>query len=161
VTIGAMLISPLMGPIMATGLALAAGHLASVAVSIAFSALLVWLLPFHPLHPRSSPARIPTFSTSELRSSPDWRVRSLFAAAEATESPPCPVQTLCEIGGKLRTPILFCSEGGIDMSNCSVCGEACQWSHWVNVSPHRAARIRAVRGNSRRQSQVRSASSDK
>lgn len=56
--IGAMLISPFMGPIMATGLALAVGDLylgikavvnllASVAVSIGFSALLVWLLPFH------------------------------------------------------------------------------------------------------------------
>ncbi len=58
VIIGAMLISPLMGPIMATGLALAVGDLylgikaiinllASVAVSIGFSAFLVWLLPFH------------------------------------------------------------------------------------------------------------------
>jgi uncharacterized hydrophobic protein (TIGR00271 family) len=58
VIIGAMLISPLMGPIMATGLALAVGDLylgmkavlnllASVAASIAFSAFLVWLLPFH------------------------------------------------------------------------------------------------------------------
>jgi uncharacterized hydrophobic protein (TIGR00271 family) len=58
VIIGAMLISPLMGPIMAMGLALAAGDLylgfkalinllASVAVSIAFSGFLVWLLPFH------------------------------------------------------------------------------------------------------------------
>lgn len=58
VIIGAMLISPLMGPIMATGLALAVGNVymgaksvlnlvLSVAVSIAFSALLVWLLPFH------------------------------------------------------------------------------------------------------------------
>lgn len=58
VIIGAMLISPLMGPIMATGLALAVGDIylglkaglnlaASVAVSIAFSGLLVWLLPFH------------------------------------------------------------------------------------------------------------------
>lgn len=58
VIIGAMLISPLMGPIMATGLALAVGDLylgikavlnllASVAISIAFSGLLVWLLPFH------------------------------------------------------------------------------------------------------------------
>jgi uncharacterized hydrophobic protein (TIGR00271 family) len=57
VIIGAMLVSPLMGPIMATGLALAVGDLylgvkavlnllASVAVSIAFSGLLVWLLPF-------------------------------------------------------------------------------------------------------------------
>jgi uncharacterized hydrophobic protein (TIGR00271 family) len=58
VIIGAMLISPLMGPIMGTGLALAIGDLylgfkavlnllASVAVSIGFSGLLVWLLPFH------------------------------------------------------------------------------------------------------------------
>jgi uncharacterized hydrophobic protein (TIGR00271 family) len=58
VIIGAMLISPLMGPIMATGLALAAGDLylgiralinllASVALSIAFSGFLVWLVPFH------------------------------------------------------------------------------------------------------------------
>ncbi len=58
VIIGAMLISPLMGPIMATGLALAVGDLylgikavinllISVTVSIAFSGLLVWLLPFH------------------------------------------------------------------------------------------------------------------
>lgn len=58
VIIGAMLISPLIGPIMGTGLALAVGDLYlgikailnllfSVAVSIAFSALLVWWLPFH------------------------------------------------------------------------------------------------------------------
>ena len=58
VIIGAMLISPLMGPIMATGLALALGDLylgikavlnlfISVAVSVAFSGFLVWLLPFH------------------------------------------------------------------------------------------------------------------
>ena len=58
VIIGAMLISPLMGPIMGTGLALAAGDLylgikavlnllASIGVSIAFSGFLVWLLPFH------------------------------------------------------------------------------------------------------------------
>jgi uncharacterized hydrophobic protein (TIGR00271 family) len=58
VIIGAMLISPLMGPIMATGLALAVGDMylgikavlnliVSIAVSIGFSALLVWLLPFH------------------------------------------------------------------------------------------------------------------
>jgi uncharacterized hydrophobic protein (TIGR00271 family) len=58
VIIGAMLISPLMGPIMAAGLALAVGDqymgikavlnlVASVAVSIAFSGSLVWLLPFH------------------------------------------------------------------------------------------------------------------
>ena len=58
VIIGAMLISPLMGPIMATGLALAVGDLylgiravinllASITVSIAFAGFLVWLLPFH------------------------------------------------------------------------------------------------------------------
>lgn len=58
VIIGAMLISPLMGPIMATGLALAIGDVylgikavlnlvSSVTVAIAFSGFLVWLLPFH------------------------------------------------------------------------------------------------------------------
>ena len=58
VIIGAMLISPLMGPILATGLALAVGDLylgikailnlvASIAVCVAFSGFLVWLLPFH------------------------------------------------------------------------------------------------------------------
>ena len=58
VIIGAMLISPLMGPIMATGLALAAGDLylavkavanlvASISLAITFSAAIVWLLPFH------------------------------------------------------------------------------------------------------------------
>jgi uncharacterized hydrophobic protein (TIGR00271 family) len=58
VIIGAMLISPLMGPIMAAGLALAAGDLylaikaianlaASIFLAIVFSALIVWLLPFH------------------------------------------------------------------------------------------------------------------
>ena len=58
VIIGAMLISPLMGPIMATGLGLALGDfylafkaisnlLASIAVSVALSAAIVWLLPFH------------------------------------------------------------------------------------------------------------------
>lgn len=57
VVIGAMLISPLMGPILATGLALAAGDLylgikslvnlaASIFASVAFSAGIVWLLPF-------------------------------------------------------------------------------------------------------------------
>ena len=70
VIIGAMLISPLMGPIMGTGLALAVGDLllgikavlnlvASVAASIAFSGFLVWLLPFHSATPeilsRTSP----------------------------------------------------------------------------------------------------------
>ncbi len=58
VVIGAMLISPLMGPIMGAGLGLAvsdlylgakafAGIVASVLASIAFSSFLVWLLPFH------------------------------------------------------------------------------------------------------------------
>lgn len=58
VIIGAMLISPLIGPIMAAGLALAAGDLylaakavlnlaASISLAIAFSACIVWLLPFH------------------------------------------------------------------------------------------------------------------
>lgn len=58
VVIGAMLISPLMGPIMAAGLALVAADVylglkallnlaASVAAAVGFSALLVWLLPFH------------------------------------------------------------------------------------------------------------------
>jgi len=58
VIIGAMLISPLMGPIMATGLGLAVGDLylalkavakllASIAVATALSATLVWILPFH------------------------------------------------------------------------------------------------------------------
>jgi uncharacterized hydrophobic protein (TIGR00271 family) len=57
VVIGGMLISPLMGPILAAGLALAAGdlylgikallsQLASVAAAVAFSAFIVWLLPF-------------------------------------------------------------------------------------------------------------------
>ncbi len=58
VIIGAMLISPLMGPIMATGLSLAVGDLylsikavgnlvVSVAMAVALSAFIVWLLPFH------------------------------------------------------------------------------------------------------------------
>jgi uncharacterized hydrophobic protein (TIGR00271 family) len=62
VIIGAMLISPLMAPIVAAGLALAAGdvYLAvrsavnlvlSIAGSIAFSAAVVWALPFHAATP--------------------------------------------------------------------------------------------------------------
>ncbi len=58
VVIGAMLISPLMGPIIAAGLSLAAGDLylglksmltiaASMAVAVGFSAWVVWLMPFH------------------------------------------------------------------------------------------------------------------
>ena len=58
VIIGAMLISPLMGPIMATGLALAVGDLyltikavgklvVSIVLAIGLSAFIVWLLPFH------------------------------------------------------------------------------------------------------------------
>ena len=62
VIIGAMLISPLMGPIMANGLALAVGDFylwvksmlnlaASIAASVALSAGVVWLLPFHAATP--------------------------------------------------------------------------------------------------------------
>lgn len=62
VIIGAMLISPLMGPIMAAGLGLAAGDLylaiksianlvASTAVAVGLSAFIVWLLPFHSITP--------------------------------------------------------------------------------------------------------------
>lgn len=58
VIIGAMLISPLMGTILSTGLALAVGDsylllkstlniVLSMAASIGLAALLVWLLPFH------------------------------------------------------------------------------------------------------------------
>jgi len=58
VVIGAMLVSPLMGPILATGLALAASDVylgikcllnivLSVLLAVLFAALLVWLLPFH------------------------------------------------------------------------------------------------------------------
>jgi len=58
VVIGAMLISPLMGPIIGAGLALATADLylglkaslnlfMSISASIFFSAFLVWLLPFH------------------------------------------------------------------------------------------------------------------
>jgi uncharacterized hydrophobic protein (TIGR00271 family) len=58
VIIGAMLISPLMGPIMASGLALAVGDLylaikaiaklvVSIALAVGLSAFIVWLLPFH------------------------------------------------------------------------------------------------------------------
>jgi uncharacterized hydrophobic protein (TIGR00271 family) len=58
VVIGAMLISPLMGPLMAAGLGLAIGDvylalraianlLLSIALAVGLSALLVWLLPFH------------------------------------------------------------------------------------------------------------------
>ena len=58
VVIGAMLISPLIGPIMAAGLALAVGDLylgiksllkliASVAAALLISAFLVWILPLH------------------------------------------------------------------------------------------------------------------
>jgi uncharacterized hydrophobic protein (TIGR00271 family) len=58
VVIGAMLISPLMGPILAAGLALAAADLylgiksllsivLGVACAVIFASVLVWLLPFH------------------------------------------------------------------------------------------------------------------
>ena len=62
VVIGAMLVSPLMGPILATGLALAASDVylgikclvnivTSVVIAVLFSATLVWLLPFHAATP--------------------------------------------------------------------------------------------------------------
>ncbi len=62
VIIGAMLISPLMGPLMAMGLALAAGDLylaikavanlmASIALAVGLSGFIVWLLPFHSITP--------------------------------------------------------------------------------------------------------------
>jgi len=58
VVIGAMLISPLMGPILAAGLSLAAADVylgiksllslvLSLLASVGFAAMLVWLLPFH------------------------------------------------------------------------------------------------------------------
>lgn len=58
VVIGAMLISPLMGPILAAGLSLAVGDLylgiksavnliSSIAAAVLFSGAIVWLLPFH------------------------------------------------------------------------------------------------------------------
>lgn len=58
VVIGAMLISPLMGPIMAAGLGLAVGDvyltlravlnlLLSITLAVGLSALLVWVIPFH------------------------------------------------------------------------------------------------------------------
>ncbi len=58
VVIGAMLISPLMGPILGAGLGLATGDLylgmkavfsllTSILAAVAFSATLVWALPFH------------------------------------------------------------------------------------------------------------------
>nr|MCU0228442.1 TIGR00341 family protein [Bryobacterales bacterium] len=58
VVIGAMLISPLMGPILAAGLSLAVGDLylgiksavnlvTSILAAVMFSALIVWMLPFH------------------------------------------------------------------------------------------------------------------
>jgi uncharacterized hydrophobic protein (TIGR00271 family) len=58
VIIGAMLVSPLMGPIMGVGLALAAGDIylgikavlnlvTSVTAAVVLSGFLVWLLPFH------------------------------------------------------------------------------------------------------------------
>lgn len=58
VVIGAMLISPLMGPILALGLALAMGDLylglratllvvGSIVAAVALAAALTWLLPFH------------------------------------------------------------------------------------------------------------------
>src|SRR5690606_6866991 len=62
VIIGAMLISPLMGPLMGTGLALAVGDVylgakavlnlvVSTAAAIGLSAAVAWTLPFHTITP--------------------------------------------------------------------------------------------------------------
>ena len=101
VIIGAMLISPLMGPIMAAGLALAAGDLylavkaiaslaASVSLAVAFSALIVWLLPFHSMTGEILARPTLPCSTSVSPCSPGWLVplRSV-ALAEGRLSPLC------------------------------------------------------------------------
>ena len=70
VIIGAMLISPLMGPILSTGLALATGDLIlgirsllnlilSTTAAISFAVLLVWLLPFKESTPEIQARIIP------------------------------------------------------------------------------------------------------
>jgi uncharacterized hydrophobic protein (TIGR00271 family) len=74
VIIGAMLISPLMGPIMATGLGLALGDLflsvkalmnlvVSIGCSIALAAFIVWLLPFHSVTAEVLRVQTPIFWT--------------------------------------------------------------------------------------------------
>jgi len=79
VIIGAMLISPLMGPIMATGLALASGDLylaikaignliLSISLAVAFSALIVWFLPFHSVTEEILERTNPTFARPRRRS---------------------------------------------------------------------------------------------
>jgi uncharacterized membrane protein len=81
-----MLISPLMGPIMANGLSLAVGDLylsikavgnlvVSVAMAIALSAFFVWLLPFHSATGEILARTSPTCSTLELLYSLGWQGR--------------------------------------------------------------------------------------
>lgn len=71
VIIGAMLISPLMGPIMSAGLSLATGDIIlglraglklalSCLLAIIFSVLLVWLLPFREMTPEIAARTTPT-----------------------------------------------------------------------------------------------------
>jgi uncharacterized membrane protein len=103
VIIGAMLISPLMGPIMATGLALAAGDLylaikavanlvASISLAITFSAVIVWLLPFHSVTAEVLARTIRHCLISVSRCSLGWLVRSRCVVwEEETELPRCPV----------------------------------------------------------------------
>ena len=101
VIIGAMLISPLMGPIMATGLALAVGDLylgikavlnlfASVSCRSRFRVSWFGCCRFIPPPLKSSLARIPICSIWGLRCCPVWRVRSWFAAEGAMARPRCP-----------------------------------------------------------------------
>jgi len=106
VVIGAMLISPLMGPIMGAGLGLAvsdlylgakafAGIVASVLASILFSAFLVWLLPFHGPLAEFLPARSPISWILALPCFPAWPApSSSAAAARAAASRPCRVSPL-------------------------------------------------------------------
>ncbi len=100
VIIGAMLISPLMGPIMAIGLALAAGDLhmgtkgivnlvASVAVSIAFSGFLVWLLPFHSVTSEIISRTNPNLLDLGIALLSGLAVQSWSVGEEAMASPLC------------------------------------------------------------------------
>ena len=102
VIIGAMLISPLMGPIMATGLSLAVGDLylsikavanlvVSIAMAIALSAFFVWLLPFHSATGEILARTNPNLLDLGIAYSQGWRVRSPFLGpATAAELLRCP-----------------------------------------------------------------------